>query len=254
MIGISKNNFSKVQPCTVEMLNAALDSAEVKNVCDNIAQKLEAVKRGEATRTEFDDYKTAMKKQLPVLTPHAIFKNGERKNADAIPSGLSMYDIDHIENPRGYYQSMIADRISELGICAAHVTPSTEGLRLIFEMPKGMTLAEAQKWMSEQLGDTNYDGSVKDYARCSYLVPRTYILYMDEEELLKDREVELPTAKPESQITESQISEGIQIYSPSQTNQMASQTLYIYLSRQERSSQLFDIHRKSSMFLLSGHT
>ena len=105
-IGISKNNFSKVQPCTVEMLNAAFDSAEVKNVCDNIAQKLEAVKKGEATRAEFDDYKTAMKKQLPVLTPHAIFKNGERKNAEAIPSGLSMYDIDHIENPRGYYHSM----------------------------------------------------------------------------------------------------------------------------------------------------
>ena len=205
-IGFSKNNFSKVQPCTVEMLNSALDSAEVKNVCDKIAQKLQAAKQGEITRTEFDDYKTAMKKQLPVLTPHAIFKNGERKNADAIPSGLSMYDIDHIENPRGYYQAMIADRINELGIIMAHVTPSTEGLRLIFEMPKGMTLAEAQKWMSEQLGDENYDGSVKDYARCSYLVPRAYILYMDEEELLKDREVALPTEKPESQIAESQTS------------------------------------------------
>lgn len=188
-IGFSKNNFSKVVPCTVELLNSAIDSAEVMNVCGQIANKLEAVKAGQATRTEFDEYKTAMKKQLPVLTPHAIFKNGERKNAEAIPSGLSMYDIDHIENPRGYYHSMIEDRISELGIVTAHVTPSTEGLRLIFEMPAGMTLEQAQKWMSEQLGDENYDGSVKDYARCSYLVPRAYILYMDEEELLKEREV-----------------------------------------------------------------
>ena len=135
-------------PCTVELLNSAIDSAEVMNVCGQIARKLEAVKAGQATRTEFDEYKTAMKKQLPVLTPHAIFKNGERKNAEAIPSGLSMYDIDHIENPRGYYHSMIEDRISELGIVTAHVTPSTEGLRLIFEMPAGMTLAQAQKWMS----------------------------------------------------------------------------------------------------------
>jgi len=188
-LGFSKNNFSKVVPCTVELLNSAIDSAEVMNVCGQIANKLEAVKAGQATRTEFDEYKTAMKKQLPVLTPHAIFKNGERKNAEAIPSGLSMYDIDHIENPRGYYHSMIEDRISELGIVTAHVTPSTEGLRLIFEMPAGMTLEQAQKWMSEQLGDENYDGSVKDYARCSYLVPRAYILYMDEEELLKEREV-----------------------------------------------------------------
>ena len=188
-IGYSIDNFSKVEPCTVELLNEAFDSAEVKNVCDLIAQALLRVKQGEMTREEFENYKRAMKKKLPVLTPHAIFKNGERNNANAIPSGLSMYDIDHIENPRGYYQAMIADRISELGIVMAYVTPSTEGLRLIFEMPAGMTLAEAQKWMSEQLDDKNYDGRVKDEARCSYLVPRAYLLYLDEEELLKNREV-----------------------------------------------------------------
>ena len=191
MTGYSVNNFSKVQPCTSSLLNEALDSAATKNVCDQIAQTLQKVKQGEMTRAEFDDYKKAMKKRLPVLTPHAIFKNGERNKENAIPSGLSMYDIDHIENPRGYYQSMVADRITELGIVMAYVTPSTEGLRLIFEMPAGMTLAEAQKWMSEQLGDENYDGSVKDYARCSYLVPRAYLLYLDEEELLKDREVKI---------------------------------------------------------------
>lgn len=68
MIGFSKNNFSKVVPCTVELLNSAIDSAEVMNVCGQIARKLDAVKAGQATRTEFDEYKTAMKKQLPVLT------------------------------------------------------------------------------------------------------------------------------------------------------------------------------------------
>ena len=198
MTGYSTNNFSKVQTCTSTLLNEALDSATTKNVCDRIAQALQKVKQGEMTRTEFEDYKKAQKKLLPVLTPHAIFKNGERKNAEAIPSGLSMYDIDHIENPRGYYHSMIEDRISELGIVMAHETPSTEGLRLIFEMPAGMTLAEAQKWMSEQLGDENYDGSVKDYARCSYLVPRAYLLYLDEEELLKDREVKVVEPKKEA--------------------------------------------------------
>lgn len=198
MTGYSTNNFSKVQTCTSTLLNEALDSATTKNVCDRIAQALQKVKQGEMTRTEFEDYKKAQKKLLPVLTPHAVFKNGERKNAEAIPSGLSMYDIDHIENPRGYYHSMIEDRISELGIVMAHETPSTEGLRLIFEMPAGMTLAEAQKWMSEQLGDENYDGSVKDYARCSYLVPRAYLLYLDEEELLKDREVKVVEPKKEA--------------------------------------------------------
>ena len=197
------NNFSKVEPCTVELLNEAFDSAEVKKVCDQIAQALQRVKQGEMTRTEFENYKRAMKKKLPVLTPHAVFKNGERSNDNAIPSGLSMYDIDHIENPRGYYQSMVADRISELGIVMAYVTPSTEGLRLIFEMPAGMNLGEAQKWMSEQLDDKVYDGSVKDEARCSYLVPRAYLLYLDEEELLKEREV--PERKATVPATEPQL-------------------------------------------------
>ena len=161
-VGFSTSHFCEVVPCTVDLLNQAIDSAAVKNVCDLIAQALLKVKQGKMSRTEFENYKRAMKSQLPVLTPHAIFKNGERKNSEAIPSGLSMYDIDHIENPRGYYQSMVGDRIKELGIVMAYVTPSGEGLRLIFEMPQGMTLGEAQKWMSEQLGDSDYDGSVKD--------------------------------------------------------------------------------------------
>ena len=217
-IGFSTSHFCEVVPCTVDLLNQAIDSAAVKNVCDLIAQVLLKVKQGKMSRTEFENYKKAMKKQLPVLTPHAIFKNGERKNSEAIPSGLSMYDIDHIENPRGYYQSMVADRISELGIVMAYVTPSTEGLRLIFEMPQGMTLAEAQKWMSEQLGDNDYDGSVKDYARCSYLVPRAYLLYLDEEELLKDRQVEAATPQVAKPLEEKPVANNEVAVSPEQQN------------------------------------
>ena len=215
-IGFSTSHFCEVVPCTVDLLNQAIDSAAVKNVCDLIAQALLKVKQGKMSRTEFENYKKAMKKQLPVLTPHAIFKNGERNNLNAIPSGLSMYDIDHIENPRGYYQSMVADRISELGIVMAYMTPSTEGLRLIFEMPQGMTLAEAQKWMSEQLGDSDYDGSVKDYARCSYLVPRAYFLYLDEEELLKDRQVEAATLQAAKPLEEKPIAQNEASVSPEQ--------------------------------------
>ena len=50
-------------------------------------------------------------------------------------------------------------------------------------MLQGMSLADAQAWMSRQLGDDKYDASVKDYARCSFVVPREYVLWMDEEKL-----------------------------------------------------------------------
>ena len=190
MMGFSPSVKSSVTPCTIENLYAAMDNEMTAKICADIEDALERVKRGEMSREDFETYKRDKKQQLMVLTPHATFTDGVRQNKSAVPSGLSMYDIDHIPDPRGYFNNLVKERCAELGIVMAHVTPSTEGLRLIFEMPEGMTLAEAQKWMSEQLGDCSYDGSVKDYARCSFLVPRAYLLYIDEEELCKQREVE----------------------------------------------------------------
>ena len=178
--GISNSVKSQqVQICTPELLNEALDSPHVGRVCAEIKDALEQKQRGELTTEEFEELKGRLKKQLPILTPHATFKNGRRLNADAVPSGLSMYDLDHIPDPEGRWRE-IEPRKEELGIVMAHITPSTEGLRLIFIIPEGKGLAEAQRWMAEQLGDTKYDECVKDYARCSFIVPREYVLYMSD--------------------------------------------------------------------------
>ena len=188
-MGFAQSVKSSVTPCTIANLYAAMDSETTAKICADIEDALERVKRGEMCREDFETYKRDRKQQLMVLTPHATFTDGVRQNKSAVPSGLSMYDVDHIPDPRGYYNALVSDRCRELGIVMAHKTPSTEGLRLIFEVLQGMSLAEAQKWMSEQLGDSSYDGSVKDYARCSFIVPRAYLLYIDEEELCKQREV-----------------------------------------------------------------
>ena len=182
--GISNNIKSRVvRECTPELFHQALASPLVARVCAEIEDALEAVRRGEMSKDDFETLKAARKKMLPVITPHATFRNGRRLNADAIPSGLSMYDVDHIPDPRGYYDKNIRGREAELGIVLAHITPSTEGLRLLFVIPAGMDLAAAQRWMSTQLGDGNYDTSVKDYARSSFVVPEGYVLYLDEERL-----------------------------------------------------------------------
>lgn len=185
--GISNNVRSRVvRTCTPELFRGVIDSPLVAGICAEIEDALEATRRGEMSKEDFDTLKAERKKMLPVITPHATFKNGRRLNADAVPSGLSMYDVDHITNPRGYYKAHVEGREKELGVVLAHVTPSTEGLRLLFVIDKhttGGALAEAQRRMSEQLGDANYDGAVKDLARCSFLVPRDYILYLNEEEL-----------------------------------------------------------------------
>ena len=188
--GISNNVKSRVvRECTPELFHQAMRSELVTEVCAEIADGLERLRRGELTKEEYDTLKSGLKKRLPIFTPHATFKNGRRLNADAIPSGLSMYDVDHLPNPRGYWEQK-RQELEARGVMRyvvlAHITPSTEGLRLFFIIPAGMDLAEAQRWMSRQMGDGNYDVSVKDYARSSFVVPEGYVLYLDEERLFNE--------------------------------------------------------------------
>ena len=195
--GISQSVRSReVQVCTPELFHQATKSSRVKDVCAQIEDALERKRRGEIGQEDYDTMKTRLKSQLPILTPHATFRNGRRLNADAIPSGLSIYDKDHIADPRGWWKAKSEElRVKNPQVLArillVHVTPSLEGLRLVFVMPEGMNLAEAQKWMSLQLGDEEYDVCVKDLARPSFIVPEDYILFIDEARLFA--EVETPS-------------------------------------------------------------
>ena len=176
--GISNNVRSRVvRECTPEMFDATLDAPVVRMVCAEIADAREMVTRGVMQKEEFEAKKAELKKRLPVFTFHATFPGGRRKNDDAVPSGLAIYDLDHIRDPRGRWAEM-EPRKEQLGIVLAHVSPSTEGLRLVFVIPQGMSLPEAQAWMARQLGDKEYDACVKDYARCSFAVPRGYVLWV----------------------------------------------------------------------------
>ena len=250
-IGYSDSIRSQVvQTCTPELLHRAMRSSKVKMVCAQLVDALESKLRGEVCNDDYEEMKKKLKSQLPILTPHATFRNGRRKNDEAIPSGLSIYDIDHIPNPRGYWEEkkkMLAGKLlggtkfsggvlveagsesggtkvsggvlaevgSESGgtkvsgdlqspascgqarnvlsvldlIVLVHVTPSTQGLRLVFVIPEGMDIAMAQRWMSQQLEDSEYDTVVKDLARPSFLVPEEYLLYINEEELFKERKI-----------------------------------------------------------------
>ena len=235
--GIALSVRSRVRECTPALFNQVVDGEQTARVCAEIEDALERVKRGEMSREDFETYKGEQKKRLAIFTPHATFPKGRRVNEDAVPSGLSMYDVDHIgplqTSPRrggSLYQRLVEHTLAKksisdegmiaelkrLGICLMHVTPSTEGFRLFFVMPEGMTLEDAQRWMSEQLGDENYDGCVKDLARCSFVVPRDYILYLDEEELFLDRKSTENEEKTERTEVSSEVTspEGDKVISP----------------------------------------
>ena len=83
--GIATNIRSKVQVCTPALMDETLDSAHVAGICAEIEDALEACRRGELTRDEYDTLKGELKKRLPIFTFHATFKNGRRKNDEAIP-------------------------------------------------------------------------------------------------------------------------------------------------------------------------
>ncbi len=199
--GISNNVRSRaVRTCTPELFEAVIHSHAVAVVCAELADALEALRRGELTKEEYETKKAELKKRLPIFTPHATFREGEyevrksdgsvvkviecrRTNSTAIPSGLSMYDVDHLPHPHGWWEEK-RKVLEAKGLLACiglvHITPSTEGLRMFFAMPRGMSLEEAQRWMSGVLGDKEYDACVKDLARSSFVVPAEYVLHRDD--------------------------------------------------------------------------
>lgn len=86
-IGYSDNIRSQmVQICTPELLHQALKSNRVKTVCAQLADALESKLRGEICNDDYEEMKKKLKSQLPILTPHATFRNGRRKNDEAIPA------------------------------------------------------------------------------------------------------------------------------------------------------------------------
>ncbi len=182
----------KTARCTQDLFDTVVDSTKVVDVCGRIAVLHERHKRGELTDKEFTKLKNEEKAKLPAFLFHATFSDSLRHDKSAIPSGLSILDIDHIDDPEAVWRS-IAPWKEELGIVLAYETPSKEGLRIVFVLPEGMGLAEGQKWLAGKIGVKEYDGVCKDYSRCSFAVPRDYIYYMDPVELFKDREVKVPT-------------------------------------------------------------
>ena len=170
-------------PCTPEIWDQLIDSPEVKSVCDQIAAL-------DPTTPDYNDRKQALKRRLPIIIPHAAsFRNGKRVSADAIPSGLAMLDVDHVANPRDWFESIDKQLLSDNRIYLVAITASGQGLRLIGERLETESNEAAQLRIATALGIKEYDAVTKDLARASYVVPRSYILWIYEAGLFAEREV-----------------------------------------------------------------
>lgn len=170
-------------PLNKEKWDELIDSPKVKNICAQIAAL-------DTNAADYNDRKQALKKQLPVIIPHArAFRNNKRVSADAEPSGLAMLDVDHVDNPREWFekngQCQIANLQSQHIVLVA-ITASGKGLRIIGERLEHEPIEAAQLRIADALGIKEFDAVTKDLARASYVVPRDYLLFVDEAELFKD--------------------------------------------------------------------
>ena len=177
------------KPCTPEIWDNLIDSPEVSNICRRIAAL-------DPSAPDYNDRKQALKRRLPIIIPHAAsFKNGKRVSADAVPSGLAMLDVDHVENPKEWFDSIDKQLLSDNRIYLVAITASGKGLRVIGERQESESIEAAQLRIAQSLGIQEYDAVTKDLARASYVVPREYILYEDREGLFSDLTFGAPDKK-----------------------------------------------------------
>ena len=179
----NKVNAGAPQLCTPEIWDSLIDSPAVANTCAAIAAL-------DPNAADYADRKQALKKRLPIIIPHAAsFRNGKRVSADAIPSGLAMLDVDHVDNPRDWFDSIDKQLLSDNKIYLVAITASGKGLRLIGERLETSSVGSdgirqlesieaAQLRIATALGIKEYDAVTKDLARASYVVPRNYILWI----------------------------------------------------------------------------
>ena len=197
--------------CTEEVFNQAIQDQSVATNCEMYKN------------THDDKYK----RRLPGICFHAWFADNKRHEESAQPSGLFIFDIDKMHtrlgtDPHTFYKECVEARIQELGILVAHITPSSDGLRLVAPLRPGMDIGQSQAWLGKELG-VEYDGCVKDLARLSFLVPKGHFLYIDREALFapamnlpatlsKAGEEEVETLEAEEVGIETQVCEAGETY------------------------------------------
>ena len=162
----------KPRPATWADIEAVMRQPSVQEICDQI-KLLDGKDPDELAR---------LKKHLPIITPHACrFRgDGSRKSSNAVPSGLVMLDIDHVDDPREFFSRWIAPALTaENKIYFVAITPSGHGLRVIAEREPEESIPAAQKRLAHYFALTEFDAVTKDLARASFLMPWSYVLYCE---------------------------------------------------------------------------
>lgn len=219
-----RKELRNVFTLTKELWSGLTGKSLVSVKCQEISEAINQRRQGRMTAEAFDRLKADCKGWLPGLFPHASsFRDGCGKQDNATPSGLYMLDLDHMtEGPREFFEKNVRVHLREWGILLAYITPSTEGLRLVGVIPEQFrsrrledfrlgnkadieawreSIRRSQLWLARELGqEVKLDPKVFDLSRASFLVPASYVLWLDER--MFGGEVEVPRIAAGSEISE----------------------------------------------------
>lgn len=166
----TNTNIAKASPTTIRV------------ACACVLPTIAAIRAG----------RTDLKKKLPAVCWAAYFKDGHRHAESAEPTGLAYIDIDHVydnlvkvsqvepsdESERlklnGHYARCLYGQLfsgfeEDLGIVHAQISPSGDGLHIVFIPRVGNSIEEAQKAFAEDSGLQFYDAQCKDISRLLFL-------------------------------------------------------------------------------------
>lgn len=136
---------------------------------------------------------TQAKAKLPAVCWTGRTLTGKRKAADMKPTQYIICDIDHLKvKPFKAWEHILEHKRDgyDYKIRLVHITPSGNGLRLVVKATQPFpTIIEHMEWLDSELhlselGD--YDTCVKDVSRLSFIVPRSYIIYYDQQLFMDD--------------------------------------------------------------------
>ena len=143
-----------------------------------------------------ETHDAALKRKLPAFIFQATFDETEskkgrlgawRKQAATRLTGLVVMDIDHVESEELRMKSEefaaadFSQRAKELGILLIYITPSGQGLKIVFKArTEWGNLIDNQHQMAKLLG-VEVDESCKDASRMSFICKESDILYLDKE-------------------------------------------------------------------------
>ena len=183
----------KTVPATVEGFWKRVDSEKTGRICAELADILEAKRRGDMSQEDYKTKKAEIKLGAAFYTPHAHFNKAYKSNeGEPVDSGKCIIDLDGCEDFPELYAKTLMGRERELGINMVNRSVSGTGGHVLFDIPEGMDRQTAQAWLSHEMGDVEYDKAVHELERAIYLPCREYILYIDEELMFCD---ELHAAK-----------------------------------------------------------